>query len=158
MLLPFVVYVGPCDGAVADGAVADGAVADAAAVRIGKGEGDRRKNALIRSRFFVGFRDKRISESTWIFPPCANCSGAFFFYGEVNESSWVEAVMITLLTSCATARRRRGAGKARSLDTSAATRDMQEGRIEACHASEAGPREDVGRLFSLIGSLRVRVR
>jgi hypothetical protein len=33
--------------------------------------------------------------------------------------------MITLLTSCATARRRRGAGKARSLDTSAATRDMQ---------------------------------
>jgi len=66
--------------------------------------------------------------------------------------------MITLLTSCATARRRRGTGKARLLDTSAATRDMQEGRIEACHASEAGPRDDVGRLFSSIGSLRARVR
>jgi hypothetical protein len=102
MLLPFVVHAGHCDAV----------VADAAAVRTGKGEGERRKNALIRSRFFGGCGDKLISESTWIFPPYANCSGAFFFFEEVDESGRLEAVMITLPTSRATARRRRGAGKA----------------------------------------------
>jgi len=102
MLLPFVVYAGPCDGV----------LADAAAVRTGKGERDRRKNALIRSRFFGGCGNKLISESTWILPPYANCSGASFFFEEVDESGRIEAVMITLLISCATARRRRGAGKA----------------------------------------------
>jgi hypothetical protein len=102
MLLPFVVYAGPCDGV----------VVDAAAVRTGKGEGDRRKNAPIRSRFFQGCGDKFISEPIWTFPPYANCSGEFFSSEEVNESCRIEAVMITLLTSCATARRRRGAGKA----------------------------------------------
>lgn len=76
MLLPFVVDVGSCDGA----------VADAAAVRTGKGEGDRRKNALIRSRFFEGCGDKLISEPTGIFPPYANCAGEFFFSEEGNES------------------------------------------------------------------------
>ena len=70
MLLPFVVDVGPCDGA----------VADAAAVRTGKGEGDRRKNPRSRSRLFGGCGDKLISEPTWIFPPYANCSGAFLFF------------------------------------------------------------------------------
>jgi len=102
MLLPFVVYAGPCDGV----------VADAAAVRTGKVEGGRRKNALIRSRFFGGCGDKLISEAACIFPPYANCAVEFFFPEEVNESGRIEAVMITLLTSCATARRRRGAGKA----------------------------------------------
>jgi len=70
MLLPFVVDVGPCYGA----------VADAAAVRTGKGEGDRRKNPRSRSRLFGGCGDKLISEPTWIFPPYANCSGAFLFF------------------------------------------------------------------------------
>jgi hypothetical protein len=116
MLLPFVVYAGPCDGV----------VADAAAVRTGKGEGDRRNNAFIRSRFFGGCGVKLISECTWIFPPYANCSGALFFLEEVNESGRIEAIMITLLTSRATARRRQGAGKTRSLDALAATRNMQE--------------------------------
>ena len=82
----------------------------------------------------------------------------FSFFEEVNVSGRIEAVMITVLTSRATARRRRGAGKALARRVHwTPQRYMQEGRIEAYHASEAGPREDVGRLFSLIGSLCFRV-
>jgi hypothetical protein len=63
----------------------------------------------------------------------------FFFSKEVNESGRIEAVMITPLISCATARRRRDAGKAlaRRVHWTPQPRRATCRKVESRHATPA---------------------